>query len=321
MKQNHAINFTRSVLILLVIVVHIVHFGTLYPEVKEGILSFMMPAFLVVTGYLVNVEKAAKDFMRYLWRIVVPYIIMVVGYSVLSYFLPVRDGISELSVTAVAEKLFVTSIGPYWFLYVMIGCGIPYYVAFRMLPLGEGRTTLRLLAFAAILYTLSLLLPLMAVKTVMYYFAGVAIRQYKLAYEKAVCPYVLSSVVFFGIIFFSGQKDWGSLLIVVAVYAFLSFSVWVSNKIETIGDKPFVTKLRSATQWIGMNTLPIYLFHPVFTMMGKYYLPFFAWDSTGLVYTAVTVALCLVGSIILALAMDKLQLSWIFAREKFFRSN
>ena len=56
MKQYHEINFVRSVLILLVILVHIVYFGELYPTVKAGILGFMMPSFLVVTGYLVNIE-------------------------------------------------------------------------------------------------------------------------------------------------------------------------------------------------------------------------------------------------------------------------
>lgn len=42
MKQYHEINFVRSVLILLVILVHIVYFGELYPTVKAGILGFMM---------------------------------------------------------------------------------------------------------------------------------------------------------------------------------------------------------------------------------------------------------------------------------------
>ena len=67
------------------------------PQLKAGILSFMMPTFLIITGYLVNIEKSPKEMGRYLMCLALPYVIMVTGFSVLSYFMPVRDGITELS--------------------------------------------------------------------------------------------------------------------------------------------------------------------------------------------------------------------------------
>lgn len=54
---NDVIDFQRALLIVMVILVHIVNFGTLYPEVKARIFSFFMPAFLIITGYLVNIRK------------------------------------------------------------------------------------------------------------------------------------------------------------------------------------------------------------------------------------------------------------------------
>ena len=48
---NDIIDFQRALLIVMVILVHIVNFGTLYPEVKARIFSFFMPAFLIITGY------------------------------------------------------------------------------------------------------------------------------------------------------------------------------------------------------------------------------------------------------------------------------
>ena len=138
------INFSRAVLILLVVLVHIVHFGTTYPAVKEAILAFMMPAFLFITGYLANVDKPAKAFGRYVLQIFLPYFIMVVGFSVLSYFLPVRDKLTELSVNAISERLFVTSIGPYWFLYVMLGCGLLYRLS-GLIVRNKERSFLRIL--------------------------------------------------------------------------------------------------------------------------------------------------------------------------------
>ena len=125
MKQrNTDIDWIRAILIILMILIHIVSFGNAYPQLKAGILSFMMPTFLIITGYLVNIEKSPKEMGRYLMCLALPYFIMVTGFSVLSYFMPVRDGITELSLSQICEKIFVTSIGPYWFIQTMIICGI-----------------------------------------------------------------------------------------------------------------------------------------------------------------------------------------------------
>ena len=61
-KHNTTIDFMRAILIVLMILIHIVNFGTLYPDIKDGILSFLMPSFLVITGYLVNVDKPLCKF-------------------------------------------------------------------------------------------------------------------------------------------------------------------------------------------------------------------------------------------------------------------
>ena len=91
MKQrNTDIDWIRSILIILMILIHIVNFGNAYPQLKAGILSFMMPTFLIITGYLVNIQEKLKgdgkipDVSRFALRI------MVTGFSVLSYFMPVE---------------------------------------------------------------------------------------------------------------------------------------------------------------------------------------------------------------------------------------
>lgn len=158
MKHNTDLDFIRAILIMLMILVHIVSFGSAYPQLKAGILSFMMPTFLIITGYLVNVEKTPKQMGRYLLCLILPYVIMVTGFSVLSYFMPVRDGITELSFGSIAEKVFITSIGPYWFLQTMIICGALYYVSFkgcayvgRRLGYGRISTASKLFLFATLL--------------------------------------------------------------------------------------------------------------------------------------------------------------------------
>ena len=67
MKYSKDINFFRAVLISLVILVHIVNFGNIYPSAKSAILSFIMPTFLLITGYLVNINKPIRDFAIYIY--------------------------------------------------------------------------------------------------------------------------------------------------------------------------------------------------------------------------------------------------------------
>ena len=107
MKRNTDLDLIRASLIILMILIHIVNFGNAYPHLKTGILSFMMPTFLIITGYLVNIEKSPKQMGIYLMCLALPYVIMVTGFSVLSYFMPVRDGITELSLAQICEKIFV----------------------------------------------------------------------------------------------------------------------------------------------------------------------------------------------------------------------
>lgn len=122
MKYNN-IDYQRCVLICMVVMIHIVNFSTLYPDVKNFINFFFMQAFLLITGYLVNIRKTYKEFASYTMKILIPYIIMVTGYAFVSTLLPVRDGVNEFTIPIILNTIFVTSIGPYWFLYTMAICG------------------------------------------------------------------------------------------------------------------------------------------------------------------------------------------------------
>ena len=66
MNRNNHLDYFRALLIALVILIHIVNFGDHYPLLKNAILAFLMPSFLVVTGFLVNVEKPVKAYALYL---------------------------------------------------------------------------------------------------------------------------------------------------------------------------------------------------------------------------------------------------------------
>ena len=308
MRKCVEIDFVRSVLMAIVILVHVVNFGTLHPDFKTSMFTFFMPAFLIITGYLVNVEKSPRDFSLYLMRITLPYAIMVTAFSLMSLFLPVRDGLTELSVAAIAERLFVTSIGPYWFFYDMIVCGVAYYVAFHLLGKRLGVAS-RLALFAFLLYVEASLIPLLTFGDASLYLIGVALRQLGVPFLKAFMPSPYALLPFLMLIM---QRDlWNKWLCLLLPFFAISFLVWCR------GVTP--TRLRNLMDYAGRNTLPIYIFHPIFTMVSKFYLPLFAFDPTGITHAAVTILLGFVGSLAIALLLDKFGLSRVFGTKALLR--
>lgn len=310
MKNYREIDFVRCVLIILVVLVHIVNFGNRYPEIKASVLAFLMPTFLFVTGYLVNIDKTPRRFGLYLLQIIVPYVIMTVGFSVLSYYLPVRGGLTHLTIEAVCEKVFITSIGPYWFFYEMIGCGTVYYFSFKCLPFVCNRIS-KFAVFGFILLLSSLVLPVMTLQSVVYYFLGTVLRQCGCDFQSLFKPSFYALFPFVGIIVGLGCQDWGSVLIMASVVCALSFMSWMYCRVPA--------KVRRYAVYIGMNTLPIYLFHPVFTMSARFCQCLFMWDSSVLSFTFVTLIISVFGSLALAWLLDRSHFSYLFARSRFLR--
>ena len=368
MKRNTDLDFIRAILIILMILIHIVSFGNAYPHLKAGILSFMMPTFLIITGYLVNIGKTGRQFGKYLLCLALPYVIMVTGFSVLSYFLPVRDGITELSLTQICEKIFVTSIGPYWFIQTMIICGILYYGSFRACDIiskyrgrcscrnnkendfcsnskeiepccnskennsyknskgndscsniNKGKTEEETLSLTTRLFLLAILMLLMSkspalnITAAIYYFAGVVIRQCRIDFNKVFRPTPLAFILWPFILYREDLYDWGNMAVAFSCWCCISALMWLNQyyKSQMIG--------KSTLLYIGKNTLPIYLFHPIFTMAAKFYHPLFAFDKSEILLAAFTIILAIAGSITIAKVMEKTKLAYFFGKKEILR--
>lgn len=326
MKQrNTDIDWIRAILIILMILIHIVSFGNAYPQLKAGILSFMMPTFLIITGYLVNIEKSPKEMGRYLMCLALPYVIMVTGFSVLSYFMPVRDGITELSLSQICEKIFVTSIGPYWFIQTMIICGILYYVSFKGAIWGtlrQGKTTMSTTTSLFIFATLLLLLsktPALSPSAATYYFIGAVLRQCHIGFDRIFRPSPVALLLWINLLGLEEWYDWGTLAIVFSCWCCISSLMWIHSLINHLQDNACVRKTEATLLYIGRNTLPIYLFHPIFTMAAKFYHPLFSWDRSEICFALVTIFIAIAGSIGIAKMMEKTRLAYLFGKGKILR--
>lgn len=326
MKQrNTDIDWIRAILIILMILIHIVSFGNAYPQLKAGILSFMMPTFLIITGYLVNIEKSPKEMGRYLMCLALPYVIMVTGFSVLSYFMPVRDGITELSLSQICEKIFVTSIGPYWFIQTMIICGILYYVSFKGAIWGtlrQGKTTMSTTTSLFIFATLLLLLsktPALSPSAATYYFIGAVLRQCHIGFDRIFRPSPVALLLWINLLGLEEWYDWGTLAIVFSCWCCISSLMWIHSLIKRLQDNVSVRKTEDTLLYMGRNTLPIYLFHPIFTMAAKFYHPLFSWDRSEIIFALATIFIAIAGSIGIAKMMEKTHLAYLFGKGKMLR--
>jgi len=271
----------------------------------------MMPAFLLITGYLVNIRKNVRQFCVYYLGILVPYVVMTVAYSVVSYFMPVRDGIHELSVSVILDKVLVTSIGPYWFLHSMLICGLLYYVCFAI-PLRREYKIERLLAFGISLLLISMFTPLQSLKISSFYFIGVLLRQTDCDFDKVFYKSPLSLIPFCILVSNKVFYDWGLITVIGMVYCFISFSSWIYGYIK---DK----KINKYVIIIGMNTFPIYIFHPVFTMAAKFYKPWLAFDASGWLLAIVTIIIAISGSLLMAWVLDKTKTCYLLGKESILR--
>ena len=308
-KHYEIIDFMRAILITLVILIHIVNFGNLYPGVKSSILAFLMPAFLLITGYLVNINKSLKDFALYILRIFLPYTIMVLGFMILSLYLPVRNGIESFNIPTVYRVLFITSIGPYWFFHAMIVCAVIYYFSFNVFK--NLSDTAKFSIFAFLLLIVSQFTPFLSIRNAFYYFLGAGIRIYIKDFTRIYKSNFWPILPFALLITNKNFQDWGTVSVLVCVGCFFSFISKLFNYFK--GDALTIMN------YIGRNTFPIYMFHPIFTMIAKFMLPIFIFDKTGILHAVITIILSLAGSLGIGRVMDYFHLSYIFGKKRIMR--
>ena len=136
------LDFLKCVFITLMIAFHLVYIGNTYPVAKQLVYTFHMPGFLLVSGYLFNVDKPWTAFGKTLLWIFIPYAMMETGYTVMASLLPIREHIDHLTPGLIVDHVFLHPMGPYWYLHTLMLCGACYYFAFRK-PRGRFAQSVR----------------------------------------------------------------------------------------------------------------------------------------------------------------------------------
>ena len=283
------------------VIFHLSYIGSKYPYAKEIVYTFHMPAFLLISGYLINVDKAPKAFLRSILWIFIPYAVMEISYACMSTLFPVWDGLKEVSALILLDKVLIKPIGPYWYLHTFMLCSMTYYLIYVYLP---AKPLTRLLLTGSILWLFASAFHLLTFVNALYFMAGIAIHLSKRPFLSCF-PASLFAVI--PLLFLCSRSEnlsrstlAGSLITGLVI----CFSLYIYRYM------PIAVKQVSA--FIGRNTLSILLFSPVFTAASKLFLPFFSFDPTGMCFLFVATAITLCGSISIAFCLDKAHLSRFF---------
>lgn len=295
------LDYLKSILILLMVAFHLVYIGDKYPYIKQIVYTFHMPAFLIISGYLTNVQKDIRSFMRKLLWIFIPYLCLETGYVLMSHILPVRENVPEISSSILLHKIFIKPLGPYWYLHTLIICSLLYYLTFRYTRM---KTISQVILLGLGLFAVSYWGGIMVLANAIYFLAGVIIKQSKLPFIRIFQPSLLALVPMILLCCFPDNLNRGTLAGITITYLAIIISLYAHS---------YLSKgIRQCSYFIGRNTLVIFLFSPLFTILCKMFLPFLFFEPTGILFMIISVAITVSGCIVIAWSMDKLHFSRFF---------
>lgn len=295
------LDYLKSILILLMVAFHLVYIGDKYPYIKQIVYTFHMPAFLIISGYLTNVQKDIRSFMKKLLWIFIPYLCLETGYVLMSHILPVRENVPEISSSILLHKILIKPLGPYWYLHTLIICSLLYYLTFRYTRM---KTISQAILLGLGLFAVSYWGGIIVLANAIYFLAGVIIKQSKLPFIRIFQPSLLALVPMILLCCFPDNLNRGILAGITITYLAIIISLYAHS---------YLSKgIRQCSYFIGRNTLVIFLFSPLFTILCKMFLPFLFFEPTGILFMIISVAITVSGCIVIAWSMDKLHFSRFF---------
>lgn len=295
------LDFLKGIFIILMIFFHLVYIGDSYPYAKRIVYTFHMPGFLIISGYLMNITKSRKDFIKTMLGYAIPFIVMESGYIVMAAALPIREHIDVLTLGVFIDRLFLHPIGPYWYLQTLITCGVSYILVFHFVFM---KTNSRIILLGIIFHVFSNMLGVMSFACSLYFLAGVVLRQSGISFTDV---FQQSPIAIFAFILLTMhpknllmEESAGVLIVYLVIVGFLYVHSHAGQKANSI------------LTFLGRNTMPLFLFSPIFTFLCKPLVPVLQFEPTGLLFLSVSLLLCITGSLFVEWTMIRIGLSQYF---------
>ena len=299
------LDYLKCIFIVLMIIFHLVYIADKYPYAKNVVYAFHMSAFLILSGYLANIDKPLKSFLKGMLWIFIPYAIMETGYTVMSAVVPTRNPIDEVTLQLLLNKAFIAPMGPYWYLHTLVVCSIVYYFVYNYIRMDSFS---RFILLSICFYLLSSVCGLMSFSNAIYFLIGVAVSRSRQGFLTVFRSSVLAIIPLVFFCCFPENLHRETLAGVTITYLVISFLLFIYHYLPN--------RIKQYSYFIGRNTLVILLFSPIFTILSKFFVPVFAFDSSGMCFMCVAVTFVLAGCFGITWLMDKLHFSTYFFGRK-----
>ena len=312
-ERIHQLDYLKGIFILLMVLFHLALVEETYPIVREAVYTFHMSAFLIISGYLANVDKQPGAFAKGVLRIAVPYLLFEALYILMQYFmgrsLGAHNAIESLTATDFVTRLLTMPTGPYWYLHTLVICTLIYWLVYRVLRL-QGISGLALSGL--ILFGLSLVIEGLDWSNVIYFLIGLFVMRSGLSFLKVFTPSFIALLPLIVLFAFRENYHNGSLAGVAITTLVISLLLAVYPYCFNV--------IRDGLCYIGRNSLAIVVFSPIFTIVTKMAAPYFSFDPTAICFALIALAVIVACCLLCAYLSDKLKLSrFIFLKDKFYR--
>ena len=295
-KRIQEIDMAKGILILLMVTFHIELFNTKYPDACPIIYAFVMPGFLLISGYLFSVNKEPRKFLKSISGIVVPYIffeiVYLLGIGMLGKFIGATNTFDG-GVLALLNKIVFSPSGTYWYLHTMAICLTVYYIINRYVMKGLSG----ILITSIILYALSIGIERFRWGDVIYFVIAILFRNSNFVInERLKSP--ISILCFVLIIIFSNDISRDSVSGIGLSLTFLGFAFDLKDRIPEC--------ISNYISYIG------------FTVTAKLCAPFFAFDDTRILGTICCLSMITALCLFFAMLFDKLSLSRVIVGKNIY---
>lgn len=302
------IDMAKGVLILLMVAFHLGLFNTKYPHACQIVYAFHMSGFLLLSGYLFSVNKEPHKFLKGIYGVVVPYIVFeivyLLGVGMLGKFIGASNTFDGGVLTLLSNIAF-SPLGTYWYLHTMAICLTVYYIVNRYVMKGLSG----ILLSSVILFALTIGITGLKWENVIYFLIGALFRNANLMInEKLKSP--ISILCFVLITVFANDISRCSIAGIGLTLTSLGLIFDLKDRIPK--------RISDYISYIGRNSLAILLFSPLFTVVTKFYAPFFAFDDSAILWTVFSLSLIVLLCLFCAMLFDRLSLSRIVAGKNIY---
>ncbi len=304
------IDFLKGVLLTLMVTFHLQLITTDYPTLTTAVYTFHMPAFLIISGYLANINKTPTDFGKGMLRLIIPYAIFELIYITLLFYIGKIVGtsntIESLTPLSIINHIVIAPTGTYWYLHTLIICSIAYYISYTILHL---KAFPGLILTGTILYGISFICNLQWVNA-WYFLIGIFIAK--------CCGMTFTQII---------QKTWMALVPLIFLFAndenldrgtlagIIITILTISIMLQLHSFLP--QKINNLFAYLGKNSLSIVVFSPIFTAALKKFGHFFSFDPTDICFAVFATTITMFLSILSSWIFDKTSISRII----FFKKN